>query len=164
MADDDDNKEPGGETKSERLNRELIEVLNELRVALPGVQVLFAFLLAVPFTQRWGRTTELQRDVFFAAILATTVSSILLIAPSAYHRILFREHDKEHIIHVVNRLTLVGLALLAVAMSCVVFLVTDMLYTTTWAAVVTAGVAALFAWFWFAMPTIRKATNRREPR
>jgi hypothetical protein len=150
------------ETKSERLNRELIEVLNELRVALPGVQVLFAFLLAVPFTQRWGRTTDLQRDVFFAAILATTLSSILLIAPSAYHRILFRERDKEHIIHVVNRLTLSGLALLAVAMACAVFLVTDMLYTTTWATVVTAAVVALFAWFWFAMPAIRKATKRRE--
>ena len=160
----DEQQEPGGEPKSERLNRELIEVLNELRVALPGVQVLFAFLLAVPFTQRWGRTTDLQRDVFFAAILTTTVSSILLIAPSAYHRILFREHDKEHIIQVVNRLTLVGLALLAVAMSCVVFLVTDMLYTTGWASAVTAAVVVLFAWFWFAMPAIRKASKKSDSR
>lgn len=160
MADEDD-EGADGESKSERLNRELIEVLNELRVALPGVQVLFAFLLAVPFTQRWGRVTELQKDVFFAAIVTTAIASILLIAPSAYHRILFREYDKEHMIHVVNKLTLAGLALLAVSMSCVMFLVTDLLFAGTWAAVVTSAIALLFAWFWFAMPTIRKATNRR---
>src|SRR3712207_2808150 len=107
------------ESKDEKLNRELIEVLNELRVALPGVQVLFAFLLAVPFTQRWRDVTPLQKDVFFAAILATAVASILLIAPSAYHRILFRSYDKEHMLKVLNGLTLAGLVAVAVAMSLV---------------------------------------------
>ena len=83
------------ETHEERVNRELIELLNELRVALPGVQVLFAFLLAVPFSQRFEQTTDLQRDTFMVALLSTLAGSVFLIAPSAYHRIRFRDRDKE---------------------------------------------------------------------
>src|SRR6187399_1338300 len=85
------------EGKSERIDRELIELLNELRVALPGVQVLFAFLLAVPFAQGWTHTTTFQRDLYFGTLLATALSSALLIAPSAYHRINFRLRDKERL-------------------------------------------------------------------
>ncbi len=83
------------ETHEERVNRELIELLNELRVALPGVQVLFAFLLAVPFSQRFAETTELQRDTYMVALLSTLAGSVFLIAPTAYHRIRFRDRDKE---------------------------------------------------------------------
>ena len=83
------------ESHEERVNRELIELLNELRVALPGVQVLFAFLLAVPFSQRFADTTELQRDTFMVALLSTLAGSVFLIAPTAYHRIRFRDRDKE---------------------------------------------------------------------
>src|SRR5213595_3851650 len=96
------------ETPKERADRELIELLNELRVALPGVQVLFAFLLAVPFANGWTRVTDLQRDVFFVAFLATAAASILLIAPSSYHRLRWREGDKEHMLVTSNRLAIAG--------------------------------------------------------
>src|SRR5512132_3521469 len=86
------------ESKEERQDRELIELLNELRVALPGVQVLFAFLLGVPFTQRFGQMSELQKDVYFVTFLCAAASTALLIAPSAYHRLEWRQGDKEHLL------------------------------------------------------------------
>jgi Flp pilus assembly protein TadB len=144
------------ESKEERLDRELIEFLNELRVALPGVQVLFAFLLAVPFTQGWQRVTELQRNVFFAAVLTATVATVLLIAPSAYHRIQWREHDKEHMLQTSNQLAIAGTIFLALSMTCVVFVITDLLYGSALVAAVTAGTAAAFAWFWYGLPLRRK--------
>lgn len=105
------------EDQKERVDRELIELLNELRVALPGVQVLFAFLLTVPFTERFGRATALQRSVYFATLLLTTASSVLLIAPTPYHRLRFRAPDKEQLLFTSNRLAIVGLGLLASAMT-----------------------------------------------
>src|SRR5204862_1432202 len=90
----------------EELDRELIELLNELRIALPGVQVLFAFLLAVPFANGWKRVTEFQRDVFFVAFVATAVSSAFLIAPSAYHRLGWRVEEKGRIVEASNRLAI----------------------------------------------------------
>src|SRR5437764_5244862 len=84
-----------GETRHERIDRELIELLNELRVALPGVQVLFAFLLTVPFTQRFGHTTAIERDIYFVTLILAALSCVLLIAPSSQHRLLFRKRDKE---------------------------------------------------------------------
>src|SRR5256885_16323521 len=101
------------------LDRELIELLNELRVVLPGVQVLFAFLLAVPFANGWARVTDLQRDVFFVAFIATAVASILLIAPSSYHRLRWREGDKEHMLETSNRLAIAGTVFLALGMTAV---------------------------------------------
>ena len=112
----------------ERVNRELIELLNELRVALPGVQVLFAFLLAVPFTQRFAQTTDLQRDTFMVALLSTLAGSVFLIAPSAYHRIRFRDRDKEALLQISNVFAIVGMVFLALGMTAVVFLVTDMIF------------------------------------
>src|SRR5687767_1325579 len=114
-----------------RLDRELIELLNELRVALPGVQVLFAFLLTVPFTQRFTTLTTTQEKIYYATLLCTTASTILLIAPSAHHRINFRQQDKAYIVFLANRMTIAGLGLLALAMSGVVFLITDVLYGST---------------------------------
>jgi len=99
------------ETHEERVNRELIELLNELRVALPGVQVLFAFLLAVPFTQRFAETTELQRDTFMVALLSTLAGSVFLIAPTAYHRIRFRDRDKEALLRIGNVFAIVWFVL-----------------------------------------------------
>src|SRR5436305_6564219 len=113
------------ETPKERNNRELIELLNELRVALPGVQVLFAFLLAVPFARGWSRVTSFQKDVFFAAFISTGLSSVLLIAPSAYHRLEFRLDEKGHIVRMGNRFSIAGLFFLALAIIAVVLLVTD---------------------------------------
>jgi hypothetical protein len=140
-----------------RQDRELIELLNELRVALPGVQVLFAFLLTVPFAQGWNRTTELQRDVFFAAILAATVATILFIAPTTYHRLRFRQGDKEQMLRTANRMAIGGTVFLAVAMVCVIFVVTDVVFSAPAAIAVTALAAVGFGWFWYALPLLRHA-------
>jgi hypothetical protein len=145
-------------SRSERdLNRELIELLNELRVALPGVQVLFAFLLAVPFANGWKRVTHFQRDVFFVAFLCTTAATVLLIAPSTYHRLRWREHDKEHMLETANRLTIAGSVFLAFAMTSVVLLITDLLFSFWWAVLATALIAVGFGWFWFGLALVRRA-------
>jgi hypothetical protein len=151
----------GGESKDERLDRELIEFLNELRVALPGVQVLFAFLLGVPFTQRFGEVSDLQRDVYFVTFLCAATATALLIAPSAYHRLEWRQGDKEHLLVIGNRLAIAGTAFLALAISGTVFVVTDMLFNEASAAVLAALTAALFGWLWYGMPLVRRLTSRR---
>ena len=147
------------ESHEERVNRELIELLNELRVALPGVQVLFAFLLAVPFTQRFADATELQTDAFMVALLSTLAGSVFLIAPSAYHRIRFRDRDKEVLLRISNAFAIVGMMFLAIGMTAVVFLVTDIIYKGTITAIVTAATAALFASVWFVLPLVRRAQD-----
>jgi hypothetical protein len=144
------------ESEKERLDRNLLELLNELRVALPGVQVLFAFLLTVPFTQRFTTLTSTQEKVYYATLLLTTASTVLLIAPSAHHRINFRQQDKAYIVFLANKLTIAGLALLAVAMSGVVFLITDVLYGSTATAIATAGALLSFAVLWYAIPIWRR--------
>ena len=149
------------ESKDERLDRELIEFLNELRVALPGVQVLFAFLLGVPFTQRFSQVTDLQKDVYFVTFLCAAVATALLIAPSAYHRLEWRQGDKEHLLVVSNRLAIAGTTFLALSISGTVFVVTDMLFNKTSAAVVAGLTAAFFGWFWYGMPLLRRLTSRR---
>ena len=141
----------------DELNQELIELLNELRVALPGVQVLFAFLLAVPFANGWQRATDFQRVVFFVAFLCTTAATILLIAPSIYHRLRWREHDKEHMLVTANRLTIAGSTFLALAMISVVLLITDLLFSLGWAILATSLVAAGFLWFWYGLALLRRA-------
>jgi Kef-type K+ transport system membrane component KefB len=140
------------ESGEERRNRELIELLNELRVALPGVQVLFAFLLAVPFANGFPKLGELDRHVFFVAFIATALSTVCLIAPSSYHRVRWRDHDKERMLVVSNWLTIAGLALLAVAITAVVFVITDFLFHRAWAAAFTAIVAVAFLLLWFGLP------------
>jgi hypothetical protein len=160
MAEKED--ESGGtqeESKEERINRELIELLNELRVALPGVQVLFAFLLAVPFTQRFQRLTDGQEYAFFVSLLCTALGSVLLIAPSAYHRLRFREHDKEQMLYTANRLSIAGLVFLAVAMTSAVYLITDLVFRAPLTLLVTALTGAAFAWFWYGLPLSRKVQD-----
>jgi predicted membrane channel-forming protein YqfA (hemolysin III family) len=144
------------ESKEERLDRELIEFLNELRVVLPGVQVLFAFLLTVPFANRFADITNLQRQVFFAVFLCTTAATALLIAPSAYHRLRWREYDKERMLRTANRLAIGGMIFLSLALVGATFLVTDLLFHPAAAAGVTAAVAIFFAWFWWGLPLSRK--------
>ncbi len=159
----DDGTEPAhGESEHERINRELIELLNELRVALPGVQVLFAFLLAVPFTQRFRQLTDVQEYAFFVSLLCTTFGSVLLIAPSAYHRLRFRQHDKEKIVSSSNRFAIAGLAALAVAMTGAVMLITDLLFKETMVTWVTAILGALFIVLWFVMPAIRRVAQGED--
>ena len=148
------------EDHKERVDRELIELLNELRVALPGVQVLFAFLLIVPFSQGFARLTSAQRVVYFIAFACTSAASALLIAPSSYHRIRFRQKDKERMLFTANRLAIAGTLFLAVAITAVVYVVTDVLFHTAWASVVAAVNAAWFAWFWYGLPLTRQSAPR----
>ena len=149
------------EDRDERLNRELIELLNELRVALPGVQVLFAFLLVLPFQRRFGELGPGDRAVYFAAFLCTALASALLIAPSAYHRLRFREHDKEHMIYVSNRLAIAGSVFLAAAISCTVYLITDVLYGEPYGAVAAAVAAVVYASLWYGLALARAASDGR---
>lgn len=149
-----------GETEAERHDRQLSELLQELRVVVPGVQVLFAFLLTVPFAARWGRTTDLQRDVYFATLLLTAVATLLLMAPTAIHRTLFRRLQKRRIVEIGHRLAIAGLALLVLAIAGAVVLVTDVLFTTASAFTVGAGVVALAVVLWAVVPFV---AGRREP-
>jgi Family of unknown function (DUF6328) len=150
-----------GETPAERVNRELIELLNELRVALPGVQVLFAFLLAVPFATGFERTTGFQRDLFFAILLATAISSALLIAPSAYHRINFRARDKEQMLLTSNGLAIAGLVFLALAIVGAIVLIADFIFGSDVVPIISAVVGlATFAVAWFILPIVRRSPQQ----
>jgi cation transport ATPase len=142
--------------EQQRLNRQMTELLNELRVAMPGVQVLFAFLLAVPFQQRFQTVNAFQRDVYLVTLLAAATATAFLIAPSAYHRIAFQEHEKERIIQMGTRQFVCGIVALAVAMTGAVLLVTDVLFQAATTIVVVVGVAAVFAWLWFGIGLWRK--------
>jgi hypothetical protein len=150
------------ESDEDRHNRELIELLNELRVALPGVQVLFAFLLAVPFANGFPKLSPTDRDIFFVAFIATALSTILLIAPSSYHRLRWRQHDKERMLVISNVLTISGLFSLAVAITATVFVITDFLFHHTWAAAFTAMIGALFLVFWYGLPLAAAIRDRRS--
>ena len=144
-----------GTGEKSRRDRELMELLNELRVALPGVQVLFAFLLTVPFTQRFPDITEAQRNVFFAAFLTAAGATAFLIAPTAYHRIRFREGDKERMLKTANILAIVGTVFLALSVVCVVWLITDLLFSGGVVVLVTAVAAGLFVSLWYGLPLWR---------
>ncbi len=153
------------EDRKERVDRELIELLNELRVALPGVQVLFAFLLIAPLAPRFPELSNFQRLTYFATLLAAGAAAVLLIAPTAYHRILFRLGDKEHLVSVANRFTLAGLTFVAVSMVGALLLVTDLLFEDEAVVVVTTGLTALaFISFWCLAPLRRRATIGAAPR
>jgi uncharacterized protein DUF6328 len=145
------------ETEQERVDRNLQEMLGELRVALPGVQVLFAFLLVVPFNQRFADVTSFQKAIYFVTLIFTTASAICLIAPSVHHRIEFRRQDKGQIVETGNRIVIVGLSLLAVAMTGAVLFVTDVLYGGTTTVVVGVGVLIGFAVLWYSFPLRRLA-------
>jgi hypothetical protein len=150
-------QEKDDETRQQRVNRELIELLNELRVALPGVQVLFAFLLAVPFSAGYKNITGFQKDVFFLTLVATGISTAFFIAPSAYHRWHFRNQEKERLLLTSNSFALVGILFLAVSMVGVVVLITDVIYSET-AAVVSGLLAVLlFGGLWAVLPLARRA-------
>jgi hypothetical protein len=145
-------EERTGENPQERTARELLELLNELRVILPGVQVLFAFLLTVPFTQRFPDLDDLETGVFFMTLLCTAVATALLIAPSAHHRMLWRGGVREQRLELGNILTIAGLIFLVPAMVGVVFVITDFIFGLTAAVVVTGFLALFFVMLWFVFP------------
>jgi hypothetical protein len=149
------------ESEQERVDRELIELLNELRVALPGVQVLFAFLLAVPFAQGFAQTTSFQRDLFFAIMSATAISTVLFIAPSAWHRLNFRQHDKERMLLASNAFAIGGLGFLALAITGAMMLIADYVFSTSLTLIVGVVGALLFGLFWAVLPLTSRGLGDR---
>jgi hypothetical protein len=149
------------ETEKERLDRNLNELLQELRVALPGVQVLFAFLLTVPFQQGFQKATDFQKEVYGVTLLLTAVATALLITPSAYHRLEFRQDDKRHIVFMANKFSIAGFAVLAAAMTSAVLLVTDFLYSSTTSVIATVGAGVVLYGLWYVLPLARRAKRAR---
>ena len=145
-------KERTGETRHERTAREIAELLQELRVVLPGVQVLFAFLLTVPFSARFGEVSAVERVVFFGTLVCTALSTGLLLAPSAHHRLLWRRQAREHRLRVANRLAIAGLVLFVLAMVGAMFLVSAFIFGSTAAATATVSLTVFFVYVWFVMP------------
>jgi uncharacterized protein involved in cysteine biosynthesis len=145
------------ESEQERVDRNLQEMLGELRVALPGVQVLFAFLLVAPLNQRFAQVTDFEKTVYFVTLLFTAASTVCLIAPTAHHRLEFRQQHKDSIVTTGNRIVILGLGLLAVAMTGAVVFVTSFLYSDTTTIVAAIGAGAAFAVFWYAIPLTRLA-------
>lgn len=144
------------ESEQDRLARNMAELLQELRVAQTGVQILFAFLLSVVFTARFGDATTFERATVIVTVLLTTVSAALLMAPAAWHRIYFRQGRRPEILRWANRFAITGLAVLAAAMTGAVLLVAQVV-VPAWAAIVMAGCAAiLFTSVWFVMPLTRR--------
>jgi hypothetical protein len=144
------------ETDTERLDRNLVELLQEVRVVQTGVQVLFAFLLTVPFSNRFDEITSFQRGVYFAALVGAAAAVVLLIAPTAVHRILFRLGQKEYMVEVSNRLTIGGLAATAVAMIAAMLLVSDVMFGGGLAVVISILTAIAFVVLWAALPLRRR--------
>lgn len=142
--------------EDERQDRQLIELLNELRIALPGVQILFAFLLTVPFSQGFQKASSFQRNVYFATLLLTAVSAACLIAPSATHRLRFHQKDRRYIIESANRLTIAGLVFLALAIVGAVLLVTDFLFEGTAVWLWPTLLSVFLVFLWFVRPLLRR--------
>src|SRR4051794_22168740 len=151
------------ETVLERCDRNLVELLQEVRVAQTGVQILFAFLLTVPFTARFGRLTSFQEILYFLTLLAAGAAALLLIAPTSYHRILFRLGDKEHLVRAANRLTIVGLAFVAVAIVGVILLISDLLFPGLVAVLATGTAAGLCVTCWYIVPLRRRSRLGGRP-
>jgi hypothetical protein len=143
------------ETPAERLDRNLSEALQELRVALPGVQVLFAFLLTVPFSQGLTRMTSFEKDLYVVVLLSTALATFLLIAPTAYHRFLFRQGRKAEVVAFANRAILIGLGFLAFAMVGAILLVTHLLFGPAAAVPITIVFGAIIGGLWYAFPLFR---------
>jgi hypothetical protein len=150
------------ESEKDRLARNMAELLQELRVAQTGVQILFAFLLSVVFTARFGNATTFQRVVAIVTVLLTTVSTALLMAPAAWHRLYFRQGRRYDIIRWANRFAIAGLAVLAGAMTGAVLLVSDAILGDWPAIVIAACVVVMFSTMWFVLPLGRRHRAERD--
>jgi hypothetical protein len=149
------------ETPMERLDRNLDEITGELRVVVTGVQVLFAFLLIVPFNTGFVHVGPFLRGVYFVTLLCAALSAVCTLAPAAYHRLLFRHDDKRHVVFLANRVSIAGLVFLALAMCGSLLLVTTKLFGVAAGAITTGLVAIPFALLWFVAPLYRRASRER---
>jgi len=156
MRDGEEQAPLPGESPQQRINRELIELLNEIRIALPGVQVLFAFLLVVPFGPGWRHTTALQRHTYVFSIVTAALATVIMITPSSYHRLLWRQPQKEHMLITSNALLIAGMAFLAMAISGSLFFVVSFALGTWEAALATGGILVVILLLWYGMPLARR--------
>jgi hypothetical protein len=159
MASTEELQKERRETPVERLDRNLEEMFAGLRVALPGVQVLFAFLLVLPFQSGFPDATAFQEKVYFGTLLCTAMASILLIAPSARHRLRFRKGDRAYVVFTANRLVIAGLGFLGLGMTGAILLVSDYLFSIVPAAIATTVVGGGLLWLWFGSPLSREASD-----
>jgi hypothetical protein len=141
--------------EQEKQDRQLIELLNELRIALPGVQILFGFLLTVPFAQGFRRIDATEKALFYATLLCTALSTICLIAPSATHRLRFHKGDRAYVIETAHRYTIAGLVFLAVAIVLALVMITDVLYNGAAVYAFPVAIALLLVLAWFVRPLLR---------
>jgi hypothetical protein len=144
------------ETPLQRCDRNLVELLQEVRVVQTGVQVLFAFLLMAPLSARFPALSGGQRIEYFVTLLASGAAAVLLMAPTAHHRILFRCGDKDHLVKVANRYTLVGLACVGLSMLGALLFVTGMLFPAPLAVATSTCAALLVVWCWAIAPLLRR--------
>ncbi|HEV7722173.1 MAG TPA: DUF6328 family protein [Iamia sp.] len=142
----------GSESEHARLNRELDQLLGELRVALPGVQVLLAFLLTAPFSDKFAQVRDESRSLFVAAITLAALASVLLIAPTVHHRLRFRDGIKEEMIMTANRLALGGAACLGLAIGCAIYVVGDSAFSDSPARWIGPAVVAIAGLTWYVVP------------
>jgi hypothetical protein len=150
------------ETVLERCDRNLVELLQEVRVAQTGVQILFAFLLSVPFTARFERLSTFQEIVYFATLLAAGAAALLLIAPTSHHRIVFRLGDKEHLVRTANRLTILGLVFVALALVGAILLISDFLFPGVVAVAATSAAVLTCLVSWYVLPLARRRRLREQ--
>jgi len=144
-----------GETLAERADRNVMELLNELRVVGIGIQVMFGFLLSIPFANRFVKLDHSERAIYLITVVLAALSTALLVAPVAYHRLLFRRHEKESLVRLTNRMAIAGLVTVGLAVCSAVLLVTSFVAPGLRAVVITAGLACVFAGLWFALPLAR---------
>lgn len=145
-----------GERSKEELDQEWGELVEEHRLAMPGVQVLFGFLLILPFQNRFQDLTTAQEYVYFCALLCAAVAIVLLISPTAAHRIRWRQADKEALLRRATQTAIAATVFMAASMTASVYLITDYLFGRPATAIVTAVVAGLFAGFWYVFPLVRR--------
>jgi hypothetical protein len=140
----------------DKQDRQMIELLNELRVAMPGVQILFGFLLTVPFAQGFTRVTDFQRHVYFVTVLLAALTTACLIAPSAAHRLLFHQGERPWLIEFSNRMLIAGLVFLGLALIGAILLVTDYIFGGAIVVLAPAGLLVVLAALWFGRPLVRR--------
>lgn len=148
------------ESQEERDDRNLVELVQELRVVGLGVQVLFGFLLSLPFTNRFDRLGDGQRGIYLASLVMSAVATALLIGPVAYHRLVFRRGMKESLVRVANVMAIAGLAAVGTAVLLAVLLVTDYVAGALSAVLITLLVGCMFGGLWFAVPLSRRERFR----
>jgi amino acid transporter len=148
-----------GESKGERLDRELMELLQELRVVIPGVQVLLAFLLTAPFQQRFAELQGSLRNAFFASIASATLATAFLIAPSAHHRLRWRAGEKERLVRIGNYMAIAGTVFLATAIVLAVYVVTNVLFTTDLALLTAVAFVVVFGVLWYVVPMVGRSSG-----